>query len=54
MPTDGVPLEVKVDIHVFAETAWVIISVCLCVAERLKDRVGLNEDIFNSEKESVD
>jgi hypothetical protein len=43
-----VPLEVEIDVHVFAEPRRVVVPVGLRIAERLQYRVGLNEDVLHS------
>ena len=41
MASDGVSLEVEVDVHVFTETTRVIVAIRLGVTERLQDTVRL-------------
>ena len=49
MPSNGVSLEVKVDVHVLAEATRVVIAVCLCIAKRFQDNVGQDQHVFDSE-----
>ena len=39
--------KVEFHVHVFAETGGVVISIGLCVAKCFKDRIGLEEFIFD-------
>ena len=47
MSSDGIPLEVKVDVHVLAEAAGVVITSGLCVTESFKEGVGLDQDVLH-------
>lgn len=49
MASNWITFEVKVDVHVFAESTGVIIPVCLGIAESLQNNIGLDENIFHSE-----
>ena len=48
-PTNRIMLKIKLDVHVFSETWWIVISIGFCIAKRLENRVGLNQHIFHSE-----
>lgn len=47
--TNGIPLKVEVDVHVLAEPRRIVISVGLCIAERLQYRVRLDQDVLHPE-----
>ena len=49
MPSNGIPLEVKVDVHVLAKATGVVIAVRFGIAESFQDDVGQDEHIFHSE-----
>ena len=44
--TNGVPLEVEVDVHVLSKPGGVVVPVGLGVPESLQDVVGLKQDVF--------
>ena len=46
--TNGVPLEVEVDVHVLSKPRGVVIPIGLGVAERFQNIIGLKEDVFHS------
>lgn len=50
----GIPLEIKIDVHVFAEATGVVIPVCLGVAERLHDLIGPDQDSCHSGLTRID
>lgn len=41
-------LKIKFDVHIFSKSWAVIVSVGLCIAKRLKNRVWLDKHIFHS------
>lgn len=47
MAANGVSFKIKVDIHVLAETAGVIITIGLGVPESLQDAVGFQQRVFH-------
>lgn len=46
--TDRIVFEVELNVHVFAKSWWIVISIGFRISERLENRVGLDEHIFNS------
>lgn len=50
MTTDRVMFEIEVDIHIFAESAGVVISISFGIPETFKYTVGLEQNIFDSKK----
>ena len=40
MTTSGIPFEVKIYVHVFAESTGIVIPVCLGIAEGLHDLIA--------------
>lgn len=52
MPSDGIPFEVKINVHVFAKPARVIVPVCFGVSECLQNDVGFHENVFDPEKQN--
>ena len=46
--TDGIPLEVKVNIHVLAEPGRVVVSIGFGIAKRFQNSIRLQQDILDS------
>lgn len=40
MTPNGVPFEVKIDVHVFAKATRVVIAIGLCITKCLQDNIG--------------
>ena len=45
---DRVAFEVEMDVHVFAEAGRVVVSVCLRIAKRFQNCIGLQQDVLHS------
>lgn len=46
----GIPLEVKIDVHVFPESTRVVVPICLGVSECFHDLIGPNQDCRHSKR----
>lgn len=46
--TDRIVLEVKLNVHVFSKSWWIVVSVGFRISKRLENRVGLDQHIFYS------
>ena len=50
MPAHGIPFEVEVDVHVFAEATRVVVSIGLGVSECFQDAIRLQQNVLHSEE----
>ena len=48
--TDRIALEIEIDVHVFAKTTRIVVSIRLGISKCLKNAVRLKQDVLNSVK----